>query len=312
MGNDLTILNNIITSNSSYITGINSLILIALSFGIPFISIVICSFFKIKLIPVTKMYLYAFTTGLLIILGSVGFIKESIEHLNESSKNGDMDYLGNSITQIVVKTAVVLSGAILGIISIFLIRWLTFKNKKEIHKSHFDHNHNDHMSNYSDIDNESALKKNGLILLLSHRIVDGISLGILTSGSTTIGSFESWGMIISFIIHLIPTTIIIYLRQVDIYRSRKKALFNSFWMLLINIPFTLIGSFCAYGIQYIYWLMPLLFSFSGTIMVILSIIEIIPEFIHNKEMKTKKWYLAVLMLAFGILLGILLLSLHHH
>lgn len=298
---------------TAFVTGMNSLILIALCFGVPFLSILICSCFKIKLSDGSKMLLYAFTTGLIVILGGVGFIGEAFENLNHASEeNGAMAYLGSYTVITIVKIAIIVSGAIIGVGLIFFVRWLTFKNKKEVHKSHELHGHNDHIVNYTDIDCEDASKKNGLILLLSHRIVDGISLGLLTKGAIEIGHFDSWGMIVTFVVHLIPTTIVVYLTQVDMYKSKGKALLHSFWMLLINLPFVLIGSFFAYGIEKIYWLMPLLFTISGTILIVLSIIEIVPEFIHNKEMQTKKWYIVILVMSLGIVLGLLLLCIHHH
>lgn len=285
---------------------INASILIGLVITIPLISILITMIFKIKMTPTKRMLLYSFASGLIIILGSVGFFGEAIEALGEHF-NGV-----NSAENILTKIGILLGGAIFGFMIVMGSRYLSLKSKYDIHKHHEFHSHNDHITNYADIDNKAAHKRNAIFLLLSHRIIDGITLGLLASSANGIAGFSSWGMVIAFIVHLIPTTIIIFLTQVDIYENKWKALLKSFLMILITVPFTIAAAFLAEPIKNLFWLMPFLYSISGSTMILVSIIEIIPEFIHNKEMKTKKWYITILFLFLGIGLGILLMCIHTH
>ncbi|MDE5599337.1 MAG: ZIP family metal transporter [Ureaplasma sp.] len=292
---------------------LNSLILIALMVGIPSIILGFTSLFKVKLNKIVKVFLYAFATGIVLILGSVGFIGEAIETLNQHYEAKE----DHSAIPTLVKMGVVVGGAILGCILLVSIRLLSLRKNSELHKHHEFHDHNDHITNYSDIDNKHANKTIAIILLMSHRIIDGLSLGFMastTSETPQIAQFESWGMIITFIIHLIPMSIVIYFVQLDINGNRAKSLGYSVLMLVITVPFVFAG---AYTAEYLneeptFWIMPFLFSVSGIIMVILAIIELLPEFIDNKGMTTKQWYLSLLCLIAGLVLGILLLCIHSH
>ena len=293
---------------------LNSLILISLMIGVPGIILGFISLFKVKMNKIVKVFLYAFATGIVLILGSVGFIGEAIETLNHHySETPNV----SGVESTLVKMGVVVGGALLGCILLVSVRLLSIKKNVELHNHHEFHAHNEHITNYSDIDNKHANKTIAVILLMSHRIIDGLSLGFMANTTqNSIGAFESWGMIITFIVHLIPMSIVIYFVEIDIKGSRAKAFGYSILMLLITVPFVFVG---AYTAEYLspdqtntFWIMPFLFSVSGIIMIILAIIELLPEFIDNKEMTTKQWYLSLLCLIGGLLLGILLLCIHSH
>lgn len=84
-----------------------------------------------------------------------------------------------------------------------------------------------------------------IILLLGHRLVDGIVLGFMANtANNAIAQFDNWGMIIVFVIHLIPTSIIIYLIQLDIQNNQRfKSFLITTGILALMIPFTLLGGF---------------------------------------------------------------------
>lgn len=67
----------------SLITFINILILLSLAIGAPTIAVGTIALFKIKISTNVRTYLYAFTAGLVVILGTVGFIAEAINHSKE-------------------------------------------------------------------------------------------------------------------------------------------------------------------------------------------------------------------------------------
>lgn len=284
---------------------INILILLALGIGVPTLSVGVLALFKIKITKTVQMYLYSFAAGLIIILGTVGFIAEATEHSKENFIN---NYNATAILQVI---GVVGGGAIIGISSVLGIRYLITHKQKELHEHHGLHDHNEQIFNASDIDNKK-LKWLPILLLLGHRCVDGISLGFMANTPNyAIAGFENWGMIITFVLHLVPTTIIIYLLQLDIQQNRRfKAFLVTVGMLLVMVPFTFIGGFLISNIESVWWLMPLLYAISGSIMTLMSIMELIPEFIHFRNSNRKQWTISIVLLSLAIVLAIILICIH--
>lgn len=312
--------------NYQLTTFINILILLSMAIGAPTIVITLLAIFNVKIKKEWKVYLYAFTAGLLIILGTVGFINEAIMHAKENFANETLQHSHEplSVTDTLQIIGVVAGGALIGTTITILSRYIftrivhrkgSIGLEKDvcIHESHMSHNHNDFIFNESDIDNKKQ-KWLPIFLLCAHRLIDGIALGFMANtGSNTIAGFENWGMIIIFIIHLIPTTLVIYLIQLDVQNNRRwKALFISILLLMIMIPFTILGGFLINNIQAIWWLMPLFYSISGTLMTLGGILEVIPEFIHMRNAKISEWIWIVVWLSAAIILSIILLLIHSH
>lgn len=312
--------------NYQLTTFVNILILLSMAIGIPALSISFLAIFNIKIKKEWKVYLYAFTAGLLIILGTVGFINEAIMHAKENFANETIVHSHESLS--VVDTlqiiGVVAGGAIIGTAIVILSRYFFTRIVQKrtnnglekdicIHESHTSHNHNDFIFNESDIDNKKQ-KWLPVFLLCAHRLIDGIALGFMANtGTNAIAGFENWGMIIIFVIHLVPTTLVIYLIQLDVQNNRRwKALFISILLLMIMIPFTILGGFLINNIQAIWWLMPLFYAISGTLMTLGGILEVIPEFIHMRNAKISEWIWIVVWLSAAIILSIILLLIHSH
>lgn len=299
-------------------TFINILILSALAIGVPALSVAVLSLFKIKINKNIQTYLYAFTAGLIIILGTVGFLAEAIAHAKENfivddhARHSHSELAALETLQVV---AVVASGAIIGILILILSRYIftVWSGKKgDFHDEHHSHNHADFLFNASDIDNKK-IKWLPILLLLCHRIVDGIVLGFMATSSSGIAQFNNWGMITVFVLHLVPTSIIIYLIQLDIQQGKRfKSFLISVAILVLMIPFTFIGGFLINSIESIWWLMPLLYSISGSLMTLAGILEIIPEFIHYRNAPLKQWIYTTSWLGAGITLATLLITVHSH
>ena len=295
-------------------TFVNILILLALGIGTPTLCVGVLSLFKIKINKNVQTYLYAFTAGLIIILGTVGFIAEAINHAKEQFSTTNHDNL-NAIDTLKV-IGVVVGGGIIGVLIVILSRYIfTISNGKkgDFHDHHHDHNHADFLYNASDIDNKTN-KWLPIILLLGHRLVDGIVLGFMANtANNAVAQFDNWGMIIVFIIHLIPTSIIIYLIQLDIQNNHRfKSFLITTGILTLMIPFTILGGFLINVIESIWWLMPLLYSISGSLMTLAGILEIIPEFIHYRNASIKQWIYTTSRLGTGITLATLLITIHSH
>lgn len=295
-------------------TFINILILLALGIGVPTLCVGVLSLFKIKINKNVQTYLYAFTAGLIIILGTVGFIAEAINHAKEQFSTTSHGAL--SVIDTLKVVGVVVGGGIIGVLIVILSRYIfTISNSKkgDFHVRHHDHNHADFLYNASDIDNKTN-KWLPIILLLGHRLVDGIVLGFMANtANNAIAQFDNWGMIIVFVIHLIPTSIIIYLIQLDIQNNQRfKSFLITTGILALMIPFTIMGGFLINVIESIWWLMPLLYSISGSLMTLAGILEIIPEFIHYRNASIKQWIYTTSWLGIGITLATLLITIHSH
>ena len=62
----------------------------------------------------------------------------------------------------------------------------------------------------------------------------------------------------------------------------------------------------------IYWLIPMIEMFSESILLFTTMMEIIPEFIHNQHLCSKHWYITVTWLSIGIALSVILNLIHIH
>ncbi len=288
---------------------LNLLFLFGLAIVVPGIFVLFISFFRFKISKKIQIYLSSFTAGLIIILGTVGLIAESIHSLQEHFENTST----NSTSSTLQTIGIIASGVIIGVGLVILAKWLLSKNKHELHEHHHHHGHSEAVFNVADIDNKK-IKWLPIILLALHRSVDGITLGLManTQNNTILG-FENWGMLIVFIIHLIPTSIIIYLIQLNIQKNNKfKAFGYTILMSVLMIPFTFMGGYLSSLFDHEWWLMPLLFSISGSLMTIMTIMEIIPEFIHYRNAGTKQWLGVISVIGIGILLAVILISVHSH
>lgn len=288
----------------------NILFLLGLAIVVPSLIVLIISFFKFRLSKKIQIYLSSFTAGLILILGTVGLIAESVHSLQEHFAQQTNISYASSTSQTV---AIVASGVIIGIGLVVLTKWLLSRNKHELHEHHHSHGHSEAIFNAADIDNKK-IKWLPIILLALHRSVDGITLGLMANTEhNDILGFENWGMLIVFIIHLIPTSIIIYLIQLDIQKNNKvKAIGYTILMGLLMVPFTFIGGYLSNLFNQAWWLMPLLFSISGSLMTIMTIMEIIPEFIHYRNAGAKQWLGIIGVIGLGILLAVILISIHSH
>lgn len=295
-----------VTLNSEQIAK-NIGLVIALMVGIPLVINIILSFFKIKLTKKIQMYLYAFSCGLIIILGTIGFVGGSIEQMHQFFGEHNLT-VGNVFTMI----GIVIAAIATAVVIVFGVRWLVlFKNrKKQLHADCHTHDHSHDIVTYGDVDSVKG-KWLAIILLSGHKFVEGLSVG-LVAGKNDLYAHDQWSFIVIFAVHIIPVTIIIYLTQLNISKNRAKALGYSSLFLLVPVPFIFIGGYLAYGIQSVPLLMPYLFATAGITLTVMAFIELIPEFIDNRKMKTKQWYVSIGLLILGIAIAVILLTVHSH
>lgn len=296
-------------SNTNLNVFFNILFLLGLAIIVPSIIVLFFTFFRFKISKKIQVYLSSFTSGLIIILGTVGLIAESVHSLQSHFETTSVSFASSTLQTI----GIIASGVIIGVGLVVFTKWILSKNKHELHEHHHNHGHSEAVFNAADIDNKK-IKWLPIILLALHRSVDGITLGLMANTQhNDILGFENWGMLIVFIIHLIPTSIIIYLIQLDIQKNNKfKAFGYTILMSVLMTPFAFLGGYLSSLFNNQWWLMPLLFSISGSLMTVMTIMEIIPEFIHFRNAGIKQWLGIISVIGIGILLAVVLISVHTH
>lgn len=288
---------------------LNGLIISALVIFTPFLFTFIFWLLKINLNKIKMVYLYAFTTGLIIIIGGFGFLKESYENLHEYFSINK-----NSLSQIII-TSIISVGVLTGFLIGIIIKYLFIFNNKRMCKNHKKNICSDCVF---DDQQEKKVNKNNLIpiiLMSFHKLIDGLSLGFLMYESqNTLMSISNLGIIIGFIIHIIPMTIVTYYLVLEKNNNKQPfvCLLKANVSNLIIIPFIFIGISVSNNLDSIYWLIPLLLSISGGTLLFTGIMELAPEFLHNNHLCTKEWFITVVWLMIGILLAVVLTIFHNH
>ncbi|QCZ37004.1 metal transporter [Mycoplasma nasistruthionis] len=274
--------------------------------------------------------MYAFSTGFFIVLATFGFLRESIETVAENAETNEL-----STTAIYAWNAgVLVIGLLLGITFSFFLKFvITARINKRLQKDgtmsvfvhshdHGEHSHPDYIFTQDEAQENAEkavlnntnpmLKVIALLLLLTHRIPEGILLGynlqLAANGnndSLTIAYF------ISLIVHLIPEETIFYFRLREAKFSPIQALLLSFLGLSLFLPFMLIGAYAGQWIAETWWLKAIMFSTIAGIFLFTSIVEFIPEFYH-RDLSKKTWFVVLISVFAGIIFAAIVLSFHAH
>ncbi len=273
--------------------------------GIPLLCGAILPILKPTISKKANRYLYAFSSGFFLIMSTVLFIGESKIHLEEhfiSEMNNEV--VGKVITAAVI-TSVVLGGLLLclGIKFFFANK----KGKTDIHT----HNHDEMIFNVSDYNPKS--KAFAIFFLLTHRIPDGIIIGLLCSQIAR----ESINVVnivflCSFVIHVIPEELIIYYRQIDMGISKKRATANSLIAVGLVIPLIVIGAIIGWFSLENEIAIHVVQLIAAAFLLFISIIEFFPEFLHDLRISGKSWYITMLIFIIGIAAALFILCFHDH
>lgn len=300
-------------NNSLSVIGLNSFYISLIILSIPILVYLPLLFLHKKISGKYNFFLQTFNFGFLVILASFGFLKEAYSMYIENFHNQNLLHEQFSIEIIISILGIIGGGLALGIMLNIFIRFIGIKiSEKKGQKINFnDHDHSSHIINIADIENKNQLWT-GIIILLNHKIVDGITIGFLIFESNKIFEFESLSLLIGFLIHIIPISISMYIYSLKITKNKLKIFLSVFLSQLITIPFIFMGSYLAHAIQNINWFLPLLFSISSGMLLMFAILEFIPEVIHNKNISSKKWYIAILWMSIGIILAVIISLIHNH
>ncbi|QJG66842.1 hypothetical protein [Mycoplasma phocoenae] len=283
---------------------VNLLIYLSFLLVIPVLISLVMSFIKPKLKSNSMIWLYSFSMAMFLVLGTMGFLKEGHEVIEQNYSEANHKWT----------TALIMGcSSLIGLSLLIGWRYLSIsKHKGHIHKHHAQHNHSDHIINFSEIDNPKAAWT-AIMMLMSHRLVGGITLGMSVYHMTNEGYASlDIGLILTFNLHIIIETITIFYRQVQYGQTKAKATLYNFYTLLTIVPLMFIGAFSAQYIYSIPWLLASMDTIAGVIILFTAIFELVPEVIHIRNEKPKVLYMTFIMFALGIVFTIVLLSFHSH
>lgn len=193
-------------------------------------------------------YFYAFTSGFVIVIGTLGLFHEAREKINDAL--GDIN--GINILYVVL---VGLIATLLSLVILYFIKGQTVQTRKKGQKIH--------------------KKWWGIILVLFHRIPASITIGLLAS---TIQ--DEIALFIVICLHMIPEVLLMYYRQVEMGISKKKILFNIILINSIFIPLIIIGAAIGEGIHDYWYIEASIYFLTGIVMAYASVSELIPEYIN--------------------------------
>lgn len=290
------------------------LVVSAIVVGIPLIYVILIPIIKPTISNNLSRYLYAFSSGFFLIIATVLFIGESKTHL---SSELETIVPGGEAASMAVLALILTSAILIGLLFSLGIKYFFAKNEgKKIFKDHRhneenNHSHDHMIFNISDYDPKS--KSLAIFFMLTHRLPDGLFIGLMASQIARDGvNVVNIVFLISFVIHVIPEELIIYYRQLEMGISKKKAAFNSFLGDVITIPIIIIGAIVGWFSNQNEIAIHVIQLVAASFLLFISIVEFIPEFLHENKLTGKEWYKTILILILGIGFGIFVVCFHSH
>ena len=279
---------------------------------VPLIYGICLPIFKPRISPRAYKYLYAFSSGFFIMMSTVLFIGESKTHLEEEFITifSDNIVLAKTTTGIMI-ASLILVGLLFSLgLKYFFAKH--FKGKAINSENETKHDHDELIFNLNDHNPKS--KAFAIFFLLSHRIPDGLIIGTLATQIAKSGDINPVNIIFlcSFLIHIIPEELIIYYRQIQMNIPVKKATINSLIAVCSIIPLIILGSVITWFSLNNEFAIHVVQLIAASFLLFISIVEFIPEFIHDVKTNGKEWYIIILIWIIGIAIGIFVLSFHDH
>lgn len=303
----------------SLVIFINFLIFSALILVLPIVLIFTISLLKPQIKKHTTIYLYAFSCTLLILVGGFLIFDEANHKAAEALENFTFT---NSFLANLTKVSLIVGGALLGIVTIFVVRTIIAKkwNKSFANNLHYhagEHDTEDHFINYNEIKNPKQAWI-ALLLLLSHRTVDSLIVGSFVYKMSVPGDKLdiNYALIVTFVLHIFVEIFIIYYRQVQYGYTKKKAVVNNLISTLIMLPLILVSAYVYPYLNRVGLIIPFLNASAGSVLIFVALVEFVPEFITYRAYKNvtekKVWNKVILFLSAGILFSLTVLGFHQH
>lgn len=305
---------------------IQGLILSSIIVGFLILTVTFLHVFKIKIPKERLKYLYAFSSGFLLVTAIVGQwvtarhkLTSHWEQVNEKLKDTDP-----SLSQTTISIIILVCGIIVGSLMAFGIKKLS-TNSNHTHSSNL---HSNHQHDKNDkhapllntpIENMHEIKTHNdrkavIYMILTHRLPAGLILGILLVNFNS-GSEFAFASLLAFILHIIPELIIIYYARIENGDTRVKSLIFSLTVKFLLIPFIFLGILISNYIDVnssgTFWIIPFMLAIAGIVMIWGSIFELGPLFIHSKD-NVNEMYKLIFTFIIGLTLSMSIQFIHVH
>ena len=271
--------------------------------------------FKIKIKKQNLRYVYAFSSGFLLITAIVGqwiVARSKFMHYWSYVNSGSDPSIGQTLLMIVI----ILLGIFVGSLLAYVIK-KTSSLEDHNHDSYFeDHQSHSHLFDTPiETEYESKVNKKSSIvyMILTHKLPAGLIIGILLVNFNS-GSEFAFSSLLAFIIHIIPELIIIYYVKIEHGYSRRKSFLFSIMVKILMVLFIFLGIVISNYVNIegsmTYWIIPFMLSITGMVMIWGSIFELGPVFIHATE--DKQAYRLIFTFILGLSLSMAIQMIHVH
>ncbi len=295
---------------------LQSLILSSIIILILSIVLIFLYLFNIKTSKNNIKYVYAFSSGFMIVTAIVGQWVSARTMLINHNHNEE-------ILKTLIYMTIFAFSIIIGSIFAFLIKRYSSKiehthlinNEKHIEG----HKHAQIHTHLLDTKDEKIIEfkknKNTLIyMILTHRLPAGLILGILLVNFNYRGTEFALSVLITFIFHIVPEIVIIYFAKIENNQNKKQAFIFTFFTKLLIIPFIFIGVLLTKYVniksEIMFWIIPMLLIISGVVMIWGSTFELGPIFIHIFE--DKQTYRVIFAFIIGLSISMIIQFIHFH
>lgn len=274
--------------------------------GMPLFLVFLLPIFKPTISQKANRLLYAFSSGFFLITATVLLISESKTHLEENFQQ----IVSNDIGAKAI-TATVICAIVLGALVISLIFKFLFSKNKKGHSAH-NHSHDDEILMLSS--ENKRTKGFAFFFLFSHKIPDGLIIGLLCAqiAKSPEISVANIVFLCSFIIHILPEELITYYRQIDMGIKKSRAALNSFLADCIVIPLIIIGSIIGWFSLENEIAIYIIQLIAAAFLLFLSVVEFLPEFLHDVKIGDKRWYITVFVFFLGVAVALFVICFHDH
>ena len=238
-----------------------SLIIASIVVALIIFILLVIVFLKPKIKMENYKFIYAFLSGFILIIGTLGLFGEFKDHIFGDEGHFNFATHGHKVGVIFIVIALVVSSFIIAISLILsgklIIKLIGRKYHKEPVKIY------------------QANKLLAIAFVLLHRIPASITIGFLVNEL-----HEDASLLVVLILHIIPEVMLVYYRMIDLGYSKLKAFTLSFLIKIIFFPLIILGTAINQAVSAIWWIQPLLFGSVAVILTYSVITELMPEFMN--------------------------------
>lgn len=264
--------------------------------------------FNIEMKNEKMKYLFAFSSGFLLITAIVGQFMGARSKLGKHWAHMNPGHAGANAWQTIVSITIVVFGIALGSLFAYILKKRMSHSHGSGVQSHGCCGVGDHPKS---LNTDAEIRENAkgqkgktpiVYMLLTHKAPAGLLLGILVVNFNAGAHDYSLGALIAFILHMVPEVIITYHSRLQAGYSKNRSLVFAIFTQMLFLPFVFMGialsNYISNGSTYAFWIMPMMLSMAAIFMVWAAIFELAPTFLHVED--NKSTYKLIFMFTIGL------------